>query len=223
MSLPPIILLGKSGYAIPVILDLLRCLGHSGSIGIIPNIADEENESLQYPFLVQGFELHEINYTPTLDLRGSDLILASIGKARSAIYHSFLQNFSIKTASFPSLIHPSSVVGAEVIYGKGFHLSPLSVIAPFSYLGDFNVINRGVSIGHHCKLGDFVTVNPGANIAGLCQIADHVTIGAGAVVLDRIKIGKASVIGAGSVVTKDIPEGVIAFGSPARIIRQISH
>ena len=39
---------------------------------------------------------------------------------------------------------------------------------------------------------------------------------------DGITIGRNSVIGAGSVVTKDIPAGVIAAGSPCKVIREIT-
>lgn len=38
----------------------------------------------------------------------------------------------------------------------------------------------------------------------------------------RDHIGKNSVIGAGSVVTRDIPENVVAFGTPCRVIRPIT-
>ena len=37
-----------------------------------------------------------------------------------------------------------------------------------------------------------------------------------------VTIGKNSVIGAGSVVTRDIPENVVAFGTPCRVIRPIT-
>ena len=47
-------------------------------------------------------------------------------------------------------------------------------------------------------------------------IAAHVTICPG------VTIGDGSVIGAGSVVTRDIPPGVLAFGSPCRVIRKIT-
>ena len=53
-------------------------------------------------------------------------------------------------------------------------------------------------------------------------IADDVWIGGGAVLLPGITIGKGSVIATGSVVTKDIPEGVVAGGSPCRVIKPIS-
>ena len=46
-------------------------------------------------------------------------------------------------------------------------------------------------------------------------------IGANVVVLRGISIGKHAIVGAGSVVTKDIPESMIAVGSPAKVIRSI--
>ena len=38
-------------------------------------------------------------------------------------------------------------------------------------------------------------------------------------ILNQVKIGKNTIIGAGSVVTKDIPDNVVAYGSPCKIIR----
>ena len=52
-------------------------------------------------------------------------------------------------------------------------------------------------------------------------IGNNVWIGAGAVIVPGVRIGDDSVIGAGSVVTRDIPENVVAVGSPCRVLRQI--
>ena len=43
----------------------------------------------------------------------------------------------------------------------------------------------------------------------------------GAIILGPVTIGQDSVIGAGSVVVKDIPDGVLAVGNPARVVRRI--
>jgi galactoside O-acetyltransferase len=53
-------------------------------------------------------------------------------------------------------------------------------------------------------------------------IADKVWIGSNVVVLPGVHLGYGSVIGAGSVVSHDIPEMVIALGSPCRVMRQIT-
>lgn len=48
---------------------------------------------------------------------------------------------------------------------------------------------------------------------------DGAFIGGNSIILKGVKIGKNSVVGAGSVVTRDIPDGEIWAGNPARKIR----
>ena len=52
------------------------------------------------------------------------------------------------------------------------------------------------------------------------KIGDRCWIGANSIILPGVTIGNNVVIGAGSVVTKDIPDNVVAVGSPAKIIRE---
>ena len=53
------------------------------------------------------------------------------------------------------------------------------------------------------------------------RIGEDCWLGAGVVVLPGVTIGRGSVIGAGSIVTKDIPENVVAFGNPCRVVRTV--
>lgn len=50
-------------------------------------------------------------------------------------------------------------------------------------------------------------------------ISDDAWLGFGVIVLDGVKIGKGAVVGAGSVVTHEVPDGAIAVGVPARVVR----
>src|SRR6202020_1423278 len=52
-------------------------------------------------------------------------------------------------------------------------------------------------------------------------IADNVWLGAGVIVCPGVSIGSDTVVGAGAVVTRDLPAGVVAFGKPARVRREI--
>ena len=52
-------------------------------------------------------------------------------------------------------------------------------------------------------------------------IGDNVWLGGGAIVCPGVTIGDDTVVGAGAVVTRDLPAGVVAFGNPARVHREI--
>ena len=42
----------------------------------------------------------------------------------------------------------------------------------------------------------------------------------GALILEKVSVGSESIVGMGSVVYRDIPDGVIALGNPARVARK---
>lgn len=73
------------------------------------------------------------------------------------------------------------------------------------------------------NIGNNVTIGHGAIVHG-CTIGNNVMIGMGAIVLDGAVIEENSIIGAGALVTqgKIVPAGSLAFGNPAKIIRQLS-
>ncbi|MFG2330197.1 sugar O-acetyltransferase [Streptomyces sp. NPDC048604] len=52
-------------------------------------------------------------------------------------------------------------------------------------------------------------------------IGDNVWLGGGVIVCPGVTIGANTVVGAGSVVVKDLPEGVLAVGNPARVVREL--
>ena len=52
-------------------------------------------------------------------------------------------------------------------------------------------------------------------------LEDNVWLGGGVIVCPGVTIGEDTVVGAGAVVTRDLPPGVVAFGNPARVHREI--
>jgi carbonic anhydrase/acetyltransferase-like protein (isoleucine patch superfamily) len=73
-----------------------------------------------------------------------------------------------------------------------------------------------------CAVGNAVTIGHRVMLHG-CTIGDGALIGIGAIVLNGAEIGEGSIVGAGSLVTQGvkIPPGVLALGSPCRVIRQL--
>lgn len=72
-------------------------------------------------------------------------------------------------------------------------------------------------------IGKNVTIGHKALIHG-CTIGNNTLIGMGSIVLDGAKVGEYTLLGAGSLVPpgKEIPSGVLAMGSPAKVIRELS-
>jgi maltose O-acetyltransferase len=52
-------------------------------------------------------------------------------------------------------------------------------------------------------------------------IGDNVWLGGGVIVCPGVTVGADTVVGAGSIVVRDLPAGVVAVGSPARVVRHV--
>lgn len=75
--------------------------------------------------------------------------------------------------------------------------------------------------GHEFEARDAAVIDQPRSSRGIV-LGDNVWLGTGAKVLDGIRIGSHAVVGAGAVVTSDLPEGAIAAGVPARVLRRRS-
>ena len=80
-----------------------------------------------------------------------------------------------------------------------------------------------VDAGSPCTVGNSVTIGHNAIIHG-CTIGHNSVIGMGSIVMNGAKIGEDCIIGAGSLVTQgtEIPDGMLAYGSPAKVIRPLT-
>ena len=90
-------------------------------------------------------------------------------------------------------------------------------------IGNHVMFGPGVHIhgGNHVfdKIGVYMdTVTKAIESDGKVVIEDDVWVGSNAIILKGVRIGFGSVIGAGAIVTKNIPEGSIVAGNPAKVI-----
>ena len=119
--------------------------------------------------------------------------------------------------------------------------SPLHIDFGNMEIGDDTIINFNfvaldealIKIGNNCFIGPNCSIytvvhsltteerNQGYMYAKPVTINDNCWLGGNVTVLPGVSIGEGSVIGAGSVVTKNIPAGVLAYGNPCKVIRQI--
>lgn len=117
--------------------------------------------------------------------------------------------------------------GGSVAIGEGSRVHRGSHL--ISYKAPIR-IGRDVGVSQNCALYSYnhgfapdipVSAQP-LETRGPIIIEDHVWLGVGVIVLDGVRIGEGAVIGAGAVVTRDIPNGAIAMGVPARVVRMRS-
>ena len=83
-----------------------------------------------------------------------------------------------------------------------------------------------ITVGENTNIqdGSVVHISEGYPTVIGCEIGNNTLIGMGSIVLDGAKIGEFTLLGAGSLVPpgKEIPSGVLAMGSPAKVIRELS-
>lgn len=132
-----------------------------------------------------------------------------------------------------------AVMEAGSRVGPMGRLRPGARLEQGAYLGNFGevknaTIGRDVQMHHFSYVGDS-NVGAGTNIgAGVITMnydgkrKHHTEIGAGAflgcdtLLRAPVTVGDGAVTGAGAVVTRDVPDGQLAVGMPARIVRRVN-
>lgn len=127
------------------------------------------------------------------------------------------------------LIRESNEIGNNVSVGSH------SIIEHHVKIGDNVRIHSGSFIPEFTVIEDNVWIGPAVTLTNAKYPASAYTkkflkgalikksakIGAAAVVLPGIIIGEKSLVGAGAVVTKDVPDGKVVIGNPAKIINDV--
>ncbi|MEP7323658.1 MAG: acetyltransferase [Saprospiraceae bacterium] len=208
MEIKKLTILGKSDAVITMILDNLESADRFPLIEIINNFG----LPVEHSFINQKFTIE-------LKSEAASYEHCFLGVNKSINKFLTYKNFNIDLSKFINIIHKTSSISTTTQMGKGCLINSLVSVAAHATLGNFVSLNRNSSVGHHTTLEDYVTIQIGANIAGFVTIGEKTLIGMGANVIDGITIGNNSIIGAGSLVTKSIPDYVVAYGNPCKIIR----
>lgn len=122
--------------------------------------------------------------------------------------------------NFPNLVHPRVELDLTLVsMGVGNIVTQGVVLTCDIVLGNYNLLNWNVTIGHDCRVGSFNVINPASSISGNVVIGDACLVGTGARILEGCSISSGVTIGAGAVLTRSINTvGGTYVGIPARKI-----
>jgi acetyltransferase EpsM len=151
--------------------------------------------------------------------RGVDQVHVAIGDSATRMRLAALVRewgFTLATVIHPfAIVSPSSTLGAGSFVGAG------AILAADAHAGENVILNDYAGLGHDVVVEDGVTLAPRVAVAGGTVIERGAWIGMGTLIREGLRIGRESIVGAGSLVLRDVPERVVAFGSPARAVRAI--
>lgn len=204
-----IVIIGAGGNS-KVIIDIIKARIQMGEEIQIAGILDDDSEKnhlKSYPVLGGLEKIHE--------LKGDPEIRFVNGIGNNEVRKKTVRLYP--DVPYYTAIHPSAIIGSDVIIGSGSVIMPGVVINADTCIGEHVLINTGSIIEHDNKIDDFVHVASGAATAGNVQIGEGSMLGTGAKVIQSLEIGKNVMIGAGAVVISDIPDGCTAVGVPAKV------
>ena len=204
---PRTVVIGAGGHA-KVVLDILLDLDQTQIVGCV------STESTGSPLLglpiLGGDEvlprLRADNVTHAFIAIGDNQVRAKLQRRVEA------SGFLLINA-----ISRHAVLSDRVTLGTGIAIMPGAVINVDTVVGDGAIINTRASIDHDGNIGAFAHIGPGSTLAGNVTVGEGAFLGAGTTVIPRRSIGAWTTAGAGAVIVRDLPEGVIAVGVPARV------
>jgi UDP-N-acetylbacillosamine N-acetyltransferase len=203
-----VVIWGASGHA-KVVADIIRLNNRFELKGFIDDVDKQQRQFLGLP-VFGGVEA-----LSGLKKDGVTHIVVGFGNCEKRLKRSEVdrkEGFSLAT-----IIHPSAVIAADVSIGDGTVIAAGVIVNPGSKVGANVIINTRASVDHDCEIADGAHICPGATLGGSVIVGAAAWVGIGSTVKDHINIGARALIGAGAVVVSDIPEGVVAYGVPARV------
>jgi UDP-2-acetamido-3-amino-2,3-dideoxy-glucuronate N-acetyltransferase len=146
----------------------------------------------------------------------AQFVLAVANPGRPTLRAEIAGRLDLDPKRFATIVHPSCSIAPSTTIGAGSVLLAGVVTTSDVEIGRMVLMMPNVVLTHDDEIGDFATFGAGALVAGRTTIGAGAYIGAGATVRESLTIGAGALVGMGAVVTRDVPDGEVWTGVPAR-------
>ena len=145
-------------------------------------------------------------------------IACAIAIGNPTAVESIVSKITNPHVDYPNLIAPSVTFldKGTLKIGRGNIFCTNCFVSCNVSIGDFNLFNGYIPIGHDTEIGNYNVVMPSCNISGGVKIGSVNFFGVQSVVLQYIKIGNNTRIGANSVIMRKTKDGYLYIGNPAK-------
>lgn len=149
---------------------------------------------------------------------GVEAVYCPLGNNRLRV--KFLTQAADMGYETPSYIHPTVILSPNVKIGKGVYILLGTKIMPDTVIEDYVMISMGVNVAHHNILSCGTFLSTGCNFGASIVAKPYTYCGIGSTIMTGLHIlGTDCLIGAGAVVIKDVPDGAVVAGVPAKVIK----
>ena len=210
--MPKVIIFGASRQG-SVVLEVLRAQGKHDILGFLDDDAAKHGTTIHGLPVLGGLDWAASRAGQTL---GAIVAIGS-NPARVAV----AGKLRALGMALINAVHPTALIQGNTSMGTGNLLCAGAILVTGTRLEDDVVVNTAATIDHDSVLQAGAQVASGVHTSGCVKIGQGAFVGVGAILGPGVTVGEGAIVGAGSVVLGDIPPHVLAYGTPARVVKAL--